>query len=58
MKIFLTEFTKEGQTYSGPRIFAPTIEEADLAAEELGVEVIGELEDVFVYDNDERVTIH
>lgn len=59
MKIFLTEFTADDdQVYDGPRIYALCFEDAELAAEEMGVVCVGELTDLFVNRKTEKHTIH
>tara|TARA_R100001129_G_C5168378_1_gene204060 strand:+ start:418 stop:591 length:174 start_codon:yes stop_codon:yes gene_type:complete len=46
MKIFLTQFTWDGTTHTGPNIIADTWEHAQIIAEGAGLEVIGEIQDI------------
>jgi len=48
MKIFLTEFISNNNIYSGPNIVAEDLRTAKLAAFENGLEVVGELESLYV----------
>ena len=65
VKIYLTEFRVQGENtiYEGPNIFASSSEIAENIAEQMGVTVVGELQDVIslyddlyeIFDKDERV---
>lgn len=61
MKIYITEFEKDGKSYYGPYLYADSWESAEIAAEELGVILVGELDTVVAYNylegNKDR-TIH
>jgi hypothetical protein len=48
MKIFLTEFISNNNIYSGPNIVAEDLRTAKLAAFENGLEVVGELDSLYV----------
>ena len=51
MKIFLTEFiAPDNKLYSGPNIVAQDLRTAELAAFENGLEVVGELDSLYVTD--------
>tara|TARA_B100001094_G_scaffold326919_1_gene384018 strand:- start:987 stop:1187 length:201 start_codon:yes stop_codon:yes gene_type:complete len=50
MKVFLTELTMHGKTYAGPNIIAENMDTAAIAAEQNGLELVGEL-DTIVVDN-------
>ena len=65
MKIYLTEITVDGETFSGPSIMALDIIDATLVAKEIkdGLVVVGELTDLFDVEGyfesvDNEVTIH
>ena len=51
MKIFLTEIEAYGTTFAGPNIIAKSIEEAEEAAKNNGMNVIGELDSIYI-DNE------
>ena len=51
MKIFLTEIEAYGTTFAGPNIIAKKIEEAEEAAKNNGMTVIGELDSIYI-DNE------
>ena len=51
MKIFLTEIEAYGTTFAGPNIIAKSIEEAEEAAKNNGMSVIGELDSIYI-DNE------
>jgi len=51
MKIFLTEIEAYGATFAGPNIIAKSIEEAEEAAKNNGMNVIGELDSIYI-DNE------
>ena len=48
VKIYLTEFRVQGENtiYEGPNIFASSPEIAENIADEMGVTVVGELQDI------------
>ena len=48
MKIYLTEVTMNGQAFAGPNIVALDLETANLAAEENGLTLTGELDSIVV----------
>ena len=51
MKIFLTEFiAPDNKLYNGPNIIAQDLHIAERAAFENGLEVVGELESLYVQD--------
>ncbi len=52
MKIFLTEFQHRGKVMTGPILYANSFEEAQEAADEYGLEVVGELTDVYIPPSD------
>ncbi len=54
MKIFLTKFTHDGKDYSGPNIHAKCMFDAELIAENQGLEVEGELTDLVDLDLDSK----
>ena len=65
MKIYLTEITVDGETFSGPSIMALDIIDATIVAKEIkdGLVVVGELTDLFDMESyfesvDNEVTIH
>tara|TARA_R100000935_G_C2773102_1_gene138497 strand:- start:242 stop:424 length:183 start_codon:yes stop_codon:yes gene_type:complete len=45
MRLFLTEYEKEGKSYGGPLIIASDWEEAEKQAEDFNIIVVGELFD-------------
>ena len=51
MKIFLTEIEAYGTTFTGPNIIAKNIEDAEEAATNNGIHVIGELDSIYI-DNE------
>ena len=52
MKIFLTEFDAYGATFAGPNIIAETFEKADAAAAKNGLNIVGELDSIYVDADD------
>lgn len=50
MKVFLTELIMYGKTFAGPNIVAENMDTAIEAAEQNGLELVGEL-DTIVVDN-------
>ena len=54
MKIFLTEIEAYGTTFAGPNIVAPTYEQAELAAAQNHLVVVGELDSIYVDDKLEK----
>jgi len=48
MKIFLTEIEAYGTTFAGPNIIAKNIEDAEEAAKNNGIHVIGELDSIYI----------
>ena len=48
MKIFLTEFTVEDTSHSGPNIIANSWEEAEQVALDEGITVVGVLDSYYV----------
>ena len=52
MKIFLTEFDAYGATFAGPNIIAETFEKADAAAAKNGLNIVGELDSIYVDESD------
>ena len=48
MKIYLTEMEEFGQTYAGPNIVAPNLQEAEEAALVNGLTVVGEFVEIVV----------
>lgn len=57
MKIFLTKFTHDGKEYSGPNIHAKSMLDAELIAENQGLEVEGELTDLVDLDLDSKLRV-
>jgi|TARA_B100000900_G_scaffold386793_1_gene377522 hypothetical protein len=51
MKVFLTELTMYGKTYAGPNIIAENMDTAIKAAEQNGLELVGELDTIVVDDS-------
>ncbi len=45
MRLFLTEYQKEGKSYGGPLIIASNWEEAEKQAEDFNIIVVGEIHD-------------
>tara|TARA_R110000803_G_scaffold26972_1_gene63280 strand:- start:4340 stop:4522 length:183 start_codon:yes stop_codon:yes gene_type:complete len=45
MRLFLTEYQKEGKSYGGPLIIASDWEEAERQAEDFNIIVVGEIHD-------------
>ena len=58
MKIFYGELVKDQLEPQQFIIIAPDSEEAEDALNRIGIDVIGELNEVFVYDSKDRVTLH
>ena len=58
MKIFYGELVKDQLEPQQFIIIAPDSEEAEDALSRIGIDVIGELNEVFVYDSKDRVTLH
>jgi hypothetical protein len=54
MKIFLTEIEAYGTTFAGPNIVAPTYEQAELAAAQNHLVVVGELDSIYVDEKLEK----
>jgi len=54
MKIFLTEIKAYGTTFTGPNIVASTYEQAELAAAQNHLVVVGELDSIYVDDKLEQ----
>ncbi len=54
MKIFLTEIEAYGTTFAGPNIVASTYEQAELAAAQNHLVVVGELDSIYVDDELEK----
>ena len=52
MKIFLTEIEAYGAIFAGPNIIAKSIEEAEEAAKNNGMSVIGELDSIYIDNED------
>ncbi len=48
MKIYITEYTHQGKTEEGPILYAHSMSEAQEVADEYGLEVVGELTDIYV----------
>lgn len=51
MKVFLTELNMYGKTYAGPNIIAENMDTAIKAAEQNGLELVGELDTIVVDDS-------
>tara|TARA_X000000950_G_scaffold197326_2_gene237618 strand:- start:19272 stop:19463 length:192 start_codon:yes stop_codon:yes gene_type:complete len=62
IKIFITEYEKDGKVYAGPYLCATSWDIAEAAAEAVGFTVIGELKDLIPSDYEdyleENPTIH
>jgi|TARA_R100000951_G_scaffold31198_2_gene26764 hypothetical protein len=58
MKIFLGSLTNIDDTSQELIIVAPNWEEAEEALHEVGLDLMGELSEVFVYHKDGKKTIH
>ena len=54
MKIFLTEIKAYGTTFAGPNIVASTYEQAELAAAQNHLVVVGELDSIYIDDELEQ----
>ena len=54
MKIFLTEIEAYGTTFTGPNIIAKTYEQAEQAAAQNHLVVVGELDSIYVDDELEK----
>tara|TARA_R110000824_G_scaffold187567_1_gene368820 strand:+ start:448 stop:654 length:207 start_codon:yes stop_codon:yes gene_type:complete len=54
MKIFLTEIEAYGTTFAGPNIIASTFEKAELAAAQNHLVVVGELDSIYIDDDDDE----
>ena len=54
MKIFLTEIEAYGTTFAGPNIVASTYEQAELAAAQNHLVVVGELDSIYIDDDLEK----
>jgi|TARA_R100000541_G_scaffold17288_1_gene27102 hypothetical protein len=54
MKIFLTEIEAYGTTFAGPNIIASTFEKAELAAAQNHLVVVGELDSIYINDDDDE----
>ena len=54
MKIFLTEIEAYGTTFAGPNIVASSFEQAELAAAQNHLVVVGELDSIYVDDKLEK----
>jgi hypothetical protein len=54
MKIFLTEIEAYGTTFAGPNIVASSYEKAELAAAQNHLVVVGELDSIYINDNDDE----
>jgi hypothetical protein len=54
MKIFLTEIKAYGTTFAGPNIVASTYEQAELAAAQNHLVVVGELDSIYIDDELEK----
>jgi len=48
MKVFLTELIMHGKTFAGPNIVAENMDTAIEAAEQNGLELVGELDTIVV----------
>jgi hypothetical protein len=48
MKIYLTEFIVNNETYAGPNIVAKDFDSAEFAALENGLTIVGELNSLYV----------
>tara|TARA_R100001510_G_C7654674_1_gene213423 strand:+ start:920 stop:1099 length:180 start_codon:yes stop_codon:yes gene_type:complete len=57
LKIFLTKFTHNGKDYSGPNIHAKSMFDAEVIAEDQGLEVEGELTDLIDLDLDSELSV-
>ena len=54
MKIFLTEIEAYGTTFAGPNIVASSYEKAELAAAQNHLVVVGELDSIYIDDDDDE----
>ena len=54
MKIFLTEIEAYGTTFAGPNIVASSYEKAELAAAQNHLVVVGELDSIYINDDDDE----
>ena len=54
MKIFLTEIEAYGTTFAGPNIIASSFEQAELAAAQNHLIVVGELDSIYIDDEAEK----
>lgn len=54
MKIFLTEIEAYGTTFAGPNIVASSFEQAELAAAQNHLVVVGELDSIYINDDDDE----
>jgi len=54
VKIFLTEIEAYGTTFAGPNIIASTFEKAELAAAQNHLVVVGELDSIYINDDDDE----
>ena len=54
MKIFLTEIEAYGTTFAGPNIVASSYENAELAAAQKHLVVVGELDSIYIDDELEQ----
>jgi len=58
MKIFLTEIDAYGTVFAGPNIVAKTLEAAEEAADKHGMVIIGELDSIYIDDdNNEHMNV-
>jgi len=59
MKIYITKFLHDDKEYSGPNIYAESVEDASVIAEGEGYELVGELTDIIaLHMEEEKRTIH
>ena len=59
MKIFITKFLHDDKEYSGPNIYAESVEDASVIAEGEGYELVGELTDIIAFsDKENKHTVH
>ena len=54
MKIFITEIEAYGTTFAGPNIIASSFEQAELAAAQNHLVVVGELDSIYVDEKLEK----
>jgi len=54
VKIFLTEIEAYGTTFAGPNIVASSYEKAELAAAQNHLVVVGELDSIYINDDDDE----